>query len=84
MNWHPRRPAEGQGTPPPLFPLHHRSPAACGPAGTILGLQPDIACYAKLLTAGVAPLAVTLASDEVYNAFSGPTKVGGAGWGLGV
>jgi hypothetical protein len=50
-------------------------------AGHILGVAPDIACYAKLLTAGVAPLAVTLASEEVFQAFEGSSKVrrGGVG-----
>jgi acetylornithine/succinyldiaminopimelate/putrescine aminotransferase len=45
-------------------------------AGALLGQAPDIACYAKLLTGGVAPLAVTLSSEEVFDAFKGPTKVG--------
>jgi glutamate-1-semialdehyde aminotransferase len=44
-------------------------------AGALLGAAPDIACYAKLLTGGVAPLAVTLASEEVFDAFKGPSKV---------
>lgn len=41
----------------------------------ILGVTPDLGCYAKLLTAGVAPLAVTLASQEVFDSFGGPSKV---------
>lgn len=45
--------------------------------GAILGLKPDIACYAKLLTAGVAPLAVTLATEEVFKAFQSHRKVRG-------
>lgn len=44
-------------------------------AGALLGEAPDIACYAKLLTGGVAPLAVTLASERVFDAFRGDTKV---------
>jgi adenosylmethionine-8-amino-7-oxononanoate aminotransferase len=44
-------------------------------AGALLGQAPDIACYAKLLTGGVAPLAVTLSSEAVFDAFKGPTKV---------
>lgn len=44
-------------------------------AGSLLGQAPDIACYAKLLTGGVAPLAVTLASAEVFDAFKGASKV---------
>ena len=47
-------------------------------AAAALGVTPDIACYGKLLTAGAAPLAVTLASREVFEAFSGPSKVGPA------
>lgn len=41
----------------------------------VLGITPDIACYAKLLTAGVAPLAVTLTREEVFDAFKGPSKI---------
>lgn len=40
----------------------------------ILCASPDIACYAKLLTGGVVPLSVTLASEEVFDAFLGDTK----------
>lgn len=39
------------------------------------GEAPDIACYAKLLTGGVAPLAVTLSSETVFDAFKGDSKV---------
>jgi dethiobiotin synthetase/adenosylmethionine--8-amino-7-oxononanoate aminotransferase len=35
----------------------------------VLGTMPDIAVYAKVLTGGTAPLAVTLATDEVFRAF---------------
>lgn len=35
----------------------------------LLGVHPDVACYAKLLTGGVVPLAVTLASEEVFDTF---------------
>jgi hypothetical protein len=47
-------------------------------AGQLLGpaaCKPDIACYAKLLTSGAAPLAVTLTTEEVFEAFKGPSKV---------
>lgn len=44
-------------------------------AGRILGETPDIACYAKLLTGGVAPLAVTLSSEAVFDSFKGESKV---------
>jgi len=38
---------------------------------TILGVNPDIATYAKLLTGGNVPMGVTLASQEVFQAYSG-------------
>lgn len=41
----------------------------------MLGQAPDIACYAKLLTGGVAPLAVTLSTEAVFDAFKGDSKV---------
>ena len=44
-------------------------------AAELLGCVPDIACYAKLLTGGVVPLAVTLASESIFEAFSGDSKV---------
>jgi hypothetical protein len=45
-------------------------------AGQMLAEVPDIACYAKLLTGGVAPLAVTLSTEAVFDAFKGDSKVG--------
>lgn len=46
-------------------------------AATFLGngTRPDIACYAKILTGGVVPMAVTLATDAVFGAFWGQQKV---------
>ena len=42
------------------------------PSGAaLLGISPDIACYAKLLTGGTVPLSATLASDSVFRAFEG-------------
>mmetsp|Transcript_19255 Transcript_19255/g.46502 ORF Transcript_19255/g.46502 Transcript_19255/m.46502 type:complete len:860 (+) Transcript_19255:74-2653(+) len=38
------------------------------------GVVPDIACYAKLLTGGTLPLAATLATEQVFQAFRGPSK----------
>ncbi len=35
------------------------------------GVRPDILCLAKGLTGGYLPLAATLATDEIYNAFLG-------------
>ncbi|KAF3771996.1 Bifunctional dethiobiotin synthetase/7-8-diamino-pelargonic acid aminotransferase [Nymphaea thermarum] len=43
-------------------------------AAELLGCQPDIACYAKLMTGGVIPLAATLATKAVYDSFSGDSK----------
>jgi dethiobiotin synthetase/adenosylmethionine--8-amino-7-oxononanoate aminotransferase len=43
------------------------APSGCA----LLGLTPDIACYAKLLTGGALPLAATLASPAVFGAFAG-------------
>uniref|UniRef100_M4BHR7 Dethiobiotin synthase n=1 Tax=Hyaloperonospora arabidopsidis (strain Emoy2) TaxID=559515 RepID=M4BHR7_HYAAE len=43
-------------------------------ARDLLGIDPDIACYAKLLTGGVVPMAATLASEEVFNTFYADSK----------
>lgn len=40
-------------------------------AASMLGVLPDIACYAKLLTGGVVPMALTLASEAVFKSFEG-------------
>lgn len=42
----------------------------------LLGVRPDVACYAKLLTGGTVPLAATLASREVFESFRGGGKAG--------
>ena len=41
---------------------------------TILGVHPDIAVYAKMLTGGLVPLATTLARKEIFEAFVGERK----------
>ncbi|CAN6814423.1 unnamed protein product [Brassica oleracea] len=41
----------------------------------LLGCKPDIACYAKLMTGGMIPLAVTLATDALFDSFSGDPKL---------
>lgn len=43
--------------------------------GRMLRERPDIACFAKILSAGAMPLAVTFASEEIFNAFKGDTKL---------
>ncbi|CAN8071927.1 unnamed protein product [Agarophyton chilense] len=42
-------------------------------AGKLLGRDPDIAAYGKLLT-GSVPLSVTVATEEVFKAFDGASK----------
>eukprot|EP00752_Nemacystus_decipiens_P005181 g4701.t1 len=37
----------------------------------LLGEDPDVSCYAKLLTGGLVPMAATVASERVFDAFSG-------------
>ncbi|CAM9646505.1 unnamed protein product [Discosporangium mesarthrocarpum] len=37
----------------------------------LLGEDPDVGCYAKLLTGGLVPMSVTLASEQVFESFSG-------------
>ncbi|RVW29811.1 Bifunctional dethiobiotin synthetase/7,8-diamino-pelargonic acid aminotransferase, mitochondrial [Vitis vinifera] len=44
-------------------------------ASELLCCQPDIACFAKLMTGGIIPLAATLATDAVFNAFAGDSKL---------
>lgn len=41
---------------------------------SVLGVKPDIAVYAKLLTGGLVPLAVTLASQSIFDVFIGDDK----------
>ncbi|GES77675.1 pyridoxal phosphate-dependent transferase [Rhizophagus clarus] len=40
-----------------------------------LKINPDIAAYAKLLTGGLCPLAVTLSTEKIFEKFLGNTKV---------
>ncbi|XP_056176987.1 bifunctional dethiobiotin synthetase/7,8-diamino-pelargonic acid aminotransferase, mitochondrial isoform X2 [Syzygium oleosum] len=44
-------------------------------AAELLGCVPDIACFAKLMTGGMIPLAVTLATNAVFTAFLGESKL---------
>ena len=41
---------------------------------SILGVHPDISVYAKILTGGLIPLAVTLASDPIFQVFNTDKK----------
>ncbi|KAL4818342.1 pyridoxal phosphate-dependent transferase [Aspergillus spinulosporus] len=43
-------------------------------SASFLGVDPDIAVNAKLLTGGLVPLCTTLASNEIFNAFTSPEK----------
>nr|CCA17081.1 adenosylmethionine8amino7oxononanoate aminotransferase putative [Albugo laibachii Nc14] len=40
----------------------------------LIGMDPDISCFAKLLTGGVVPLAVTLTSEEIFTRFYTDSK----------
>ncbi|XP_021755387.1 bifunctional dethiobiotin synthetase/7,8-diamino-pelargonic acid aminotransferase, mitochondrial-like [Chenopodium quinoa] len=44
-------------------------------AAELLHCTPDIACYAKLLTGGIIPLAVTLATEAVFDTFMSDSKL---------
>ncbi|KAL7138072.1 hypothetical protein ABFS83_10G137900 [Erythranthe nasuta] len=44
-------------------------------AAEMLHCQPDISCFSKLMTGGIIPLAATLASDAVFEAFTGESKL---------
>ncbi|KAL2504959.1 Bifunctional dethiobiotin synthetase/7 [Abeliophyllum distichum] len=45
------------------------------PSAELLCCQPDISCFAKLITGGIIPLTTTLASDAVFKAFVGDSKL---------
>lgn len=44
-------------------------------AAELLHCSPDIACFAKLMTGGMVPLAATLASEAVFQSFVGDSKL---------
>lgn len=44
-------------------------------ATELLGCLPDIACFGKLMTGGIIPLAATLATETVFDAFTGDSKL---------
>jgi len=41
----------------------------------LIHCEPDIACYGKLMTGGIIPLAATLATGAVFDSFIGDSKV---------
>ena len=43
-------------------------------ASELLGIKPDISVHAKLLTGGLIPLSVTLASKSIFDVFLGDEK----------
>jgi len=43
-------------------------------SATEVNIAPDISCHAKLLTGGLLPLAVTTASDSIFNTFISDSK----------
>ena len=51
-----------------LWRLGMRTPSS------LLGAYPDVSVHAKVLTGGLVPLAVTLASEDVFRAFEGTSK----------
>lgn len=51
--------------------LHRLGQESCS---SVLGVHPDIAVYAKMLTGGTVPLAVTLTSTPIFNAFYSDKK----------
>lgn len=44
-----------------------------GMAADVLGVHPDISCLAKILSGGLVPLSVTLASRTIFETFAGST-----------
>ncbi|OJJ42790.1 hypothetical protein ASPZODRAFT_146961 [Penicilliopsis zonata CBS 506.65] len=45
-----------------------------GTSASFLNVHPDISVHAKLLTGGLVPLSVTLASEEIFEAFASHEK----------
>lgn len=43
-------------------------------SASFLGVYPDVSVHAKLLTGGLVPLCTTLASENIFEAFSSDTK----------
>lgn len=51
--------------------MHRLGWATCA---TALGVNPDVAVYAKMLTGGVVPMAVTLANESIFRTFARSDK----------
>lgn len=51
-----------------IYRMGHQTTSA------VLGVHPDIAVYAKMLSGGLVPLATTLAREEIFEAFVGERK----------
>ncbi|KAJ9657252.1 hypothetical protein H2198_004478 [Neophaeococcomyces mojaviensis] len=47
---------------------------AASSSGPEADISPDISCHAKLLTGGLLPLALTIASDSIFNTFISDSK----------
>ncbi len=56
--------ATGFGRTGKMFACHHEH------------VQPDLMCLAKGITGGYLPLAATLATEDIFNAFGGPAEAG--------
>jgi bifunctional dethiobiotin synthetase / adenosylmethionine---8-amino-7-oxononanoate aminotransferase len=54
--------------------LHHSCPVNSSQPRLPVNIAPDISCHAKLLTAGLLPLALTTASESIFNAFLSDDK----------
>ncbi|KZT29670.1 PLP-dependent transferase [Neolentinus lepideus HHB14362 ss-1] len=70
------REGESSRTLPVIFDevfvgLYRLGMETCGP---LLGVNPDISVHAKVLTGGLLPLAITLASNEIFQAFLSDNK----------
>ncbi|KAJ3158472.1 hypothetical protein HK101_001311 [Irineochytrium annulatum] len=77
---HTRHPILGPDPLPVIFDevfvgMHRINPGSRGSVGVeMVGEEPDLAYFAKSLTAGLVPMAVTLASERVFEAFKGDEK----------
>ena len=58
-----------------IFVGMYRCGKSLSSVSPILGEYPDIACYAKCLTGGLIPLAATLTTGRIFDAFRGDSKL---------